>query len=278
MARVAVLGLGAMGSRMARNAAQAGHAVTVWNRSPGPVAALGLPSAATPHAAVAEADLVLSMVRDDAASQSVWLDPLTGALQGLRQGAIAIESSTLSIATMQALGQAIEAAGGQFLDAPVVGSRPQAEAAQLVHLVGGSPQALAAAEPLLSVIGARSIHAGGIGAGTALKLAVNALFAIQVATMAELIGQLAAADIDLAVAIEAIGSLPVCSPAAKVAAGAMLAGSFQPQFPVDLVEKDLGYAAGAATPLITAARAVFADAAGRGWGGLNLTAVAQLYR
>ena len=98
MAKISVLGLGAMGSRMASNLLRAGHSVTVWNRTPDAAAALvtaGAKQAATPKEAASHADFVLTMVRDNEASRKVWLSD-DGALAGMKKGAIAIESSTLT--------------------------------------------------------------------------------------------------------------------------------------------------------------------------------------
>src|ERR1700712_40727 len=90
---IAVLGLGAMGSRMAAALIKAGHAVTVWNRDAAKAQALvqqGAKQAASPREAADGADIVMCMVRDDAASRQVWLAPETGALEGLRADAVAI--------------------------------------------------------------------------------------------------------------------------------------------------------------------------------------------
>ena len=132
MNKIAFLGLGAMGLRMAANLVNAGHSVTVWNRDPAkaaPRAALGAGIAGTPKAAAGGAEIVIAMVRDDEASRRVWLDPETGALGWLGRHAIAVESSTLSVGWVKALAAAAGERGISFLDAPVVGSRPQAEAA-----------------------------------------------------------------------------------------------------------------------------------------------------
>src|ERR1700761_3541667 len=141
MTKIAVLGLGAMGSRMAANLLKAGHQVTVWNRTPDVAAALvaaGAKQVLTPREAAMGADFVIAMVRDDEASRTIWLAPETGALAGLAKDAIAIESSTLSPSWVRELGGVVAKKGVAFLEAPVAGSRPQAEAGQLVYLVGGN--------------------------------------------------------------------------------------------------------------------------------------------
>ncbi len=287
MAKIAFLGLGAMGSRMAANVLKAGHELTVWNRTPDacqPVADLGAAVADTPRAAVAQADFAVSMVRDDAAADQVWLDAECGALAGLRTGAVGIDCSTLTIAATRTLADRFGAAERGFLDAPVAGSRPQADAAQLIFLVGGCAEVLSAAGPILMTMGSSVHHVGPAGSGTTLKLAVNALLGVQVAALAEIIGFFDRAGLNGATAIDILGSTPVCSPAAKAAAASMLSGVFPALFPADLMAKDFGNllatagAVAASMPVAAAVYDVFAGAVRHGLGADNLTGIIRLYR
>ena len=244
MADIAVLGTGAMGSRIAMNFVKAGHRVTVWNRTADkamPLREFGATVARNPRAAVAESELAVAMVRDDDASRAAWLDPAAGALAAMPRGGVAIECSTLSPAYVRHLAERCASGGIGFLDAPVVGSRPQAEAARLVYLAGGDAATLARVRPVLSAAGDALHHVGPAGSGTILKLAINALFGVQVAAVAELFGWLQGAAIDLPAAIRIIGALPSCSIAAKAALDAMLSKSFAPLFPAELAKKDLDY-------------------------------------
>jgi 3-hydroxyisobutyrate dehydrogenase len=275
-----------MGSRMATRLVDDGHHVTVWNRDPDRTRALrshGAQVAATPRAAAAGAEFVLSMVRDDDASRRVWLDEDDGALAGMSPGAVAIESSTLTVAWVAELAAEAARRGQHFLDAPVAGSRPQAESGQLIFMAGGDADVLARTQPLLRAMGAAVHHAGATGAGAAVKLAINALFGIQVAALAEVLGLLARSGVDLPRAVDIIGSTPVASPAAKAAAATMLAGNYAPMFPVKLVHKDFSYvhalAAGQrqAMPLSDAARGVMGRAIEHGIGDDNLTGIFRLY-
>ena len=222
------------------------------------------------------------MVTDDDASREVWLSPDTGAVQGLQSGKIAIASSTLTVEWTQELAVAINSVGAAFLDAPVVGSRPQAEAGKLIYLVGGDPETLAQVQPILLTSG--SVQAiGDVGQGMAMKLAVNALFGIQVAALAEILALLTQQGVTTSQAMDCLGRLPVLSPAAKGAGSLMVAHQHEPLFPVHLVEKDLRYAQAAAQvaatelPTTIATQQVFQEAIAQGYGTQNLTAVAQLY-
>lgn len=286
MANISVLGLGAMGSRMALTLLRGGHSVTIWNRTPARASNLltmGAVWAASPRVAARSADFVIAMVRDDESSAAVWLDDQDGALAAMVPTAVAIDSSTLSHSWVRQLGDRFSAAGRDFVEAPVVGSRPQADAGQLIFIVGGEPTVLARAEAVLSVMGGTIHHAGPVGAGARTKLAVNALLALQVVAMAEIIAGLTATGADVDHVVEILTSTPACSPAAKVAAASMLTGAFEPMFPIDLVEKDLGYALASAVsvpgglPLTQAARQLFDDAKDKGFGAQHLTAVIQRY-
>jgi 3-hydroxyisobutyrate dehydrogenase-like beta-hydroxyacid dehydrogenase len=286
MANAAVLGLGAMGSRVAAALLKAGHPVTVWNRSKEKASALleaGAVWSGTPQEAARNAAFVIAMVRDDEASRSVWLNQEMGALYGLQKDAIGIDSSTLTPAFAGELSAAFGVQGIAFLDAPVVGSRPQADAGQLIYLVGGEEAAVTKASPILSAMGASVLHAGPSGSGALLKLVVNTLFGVQIAAVSELIGFLQKSKFDPVKAIDLLAATPVLSPAAKGAAALMLKKAHAPLFPVQLIAKDFAYMARTASemsaklPIAEAAKSIFADALRLGFGDDNATSVVRLY-
>lgn len=287
MAKVTMLGLGAMGSRMAQRLLQAGHDVTVWNRSADraePLISRGAKWASTPRQAATEADFVIAMLRDDDVSRHVWLDKDIGALGGMPKHAIAIESSTITPDHAKMLSQKCQDAGVAFLEAPVAGSRPHAEAGQLIYFVGGDAATVAKAEPVLKTMGGAVYHVGPAGAGAIVKLATNALLGIQIAAMAEVIGFLDKSGLDAAKAFDIIASTPVCSPAAKAYAGLMLSGNHAPLFPIELIEKDFAYmknsgaAAGASLPLANETLGVFSKASQAGLQDENASSIVKLYR
>ena len=286
MVRIAFLGLGAMGRRMARRLVDAGHDVVVWTRSGVPAEETALVGrvAPSPRQAAEGADFVFSMVTDDAASASVWEDAEHGALRALRAGAIAVEHSTVSPHRVAELARRVDGKGASFLDAPVVGSRPAAESGALAFLVGGSAEAVERARPVLAAMGSAIHHVGPTPAGAIAKLVANTLFGVQVATLAELISTARRAGVDVPRTFDAVGALPVASPALKGALASMLAERFDPMFPIALVAKDFDYAVALAgdtperaMPLARAAQAVFHDARRRGLGDLNITGVLEAY-
>ncbi|MDX2089077.1 MAG: NAD(P)-dependent oxidoreductase [Kofleriaceae bacterium] len=284
MPRIAFLGLGAMGRRMAQRLVEAGHDVVVWSRSgvPADAASLAGRAARSPRHAADGADVVLSMVTDNAASEAVWEDAAGGALRSLDAGALAIESSTLSPARVATLARHVAKTGASFLDAPVVGSRPAAESGSLVFLVGGGADVVERARPVLAAMGSAIHHVGSTPAGAITKLLANALFGVQVAALAELVSCASDTGVDVPRTFEAIGALPVASPALKGALASMLAERFDPMFPITLVAKDFGYAIALASeqsamPLTRTTEAVFRDAQRRGLGDANITGVVRLY-
>lgn len=282
--RVAMLGTGAMGSRMAARLVAAGVPVTVWNRTRERAEAIdGVEVAATPCAAAQAASVVLSMVRDDDASRDVWLDPTQGALAGLDGDALGVECSTLSLPWVSELAGAFATAGHALVDAPLAGSRPQAEAGKLIFVLGGEEGACERLTPVLAPMAGAVHRVGSTGAGATLKLMINAMLATQLSAMAELIGFSRRAGIDPSLAVQIIGDTPVCSPAAKVSAQAMVAGAWAPAFPIDLVAKDLvllarsAQAYDAQVPMAERAGDVYARGLAQGLGGDNITGIVQLY-
>lgn len=283
---VSVIGLGAMGARMAQRLLDAGWSVVVHNRTRSRAAALiaaGATWADSPRQAAEEGDIVLSMVTDQSAAEAVWLDAETGAALGLSAGNIAVEASTLTPEAIRSCSRRLQETGAIFLDAPVVGSRPQAEAGRLVSLVGGPAEAVASVRPALESYSGVVRHCGAVGQGTVMKLMVNALFGVQVAAFSEIVGFAEANGIDRQVAIEALSGLPITAPAIAGVANLIAAGKYAPLFPIDLVEKDFRYVLAAAehaetkTPISAATRQVFEDAQKAGFGDLNIHGVARLY-
>ncbi len=271
---VTILGLGAMGSRMAARAVAAGHAVKVYNRSPRDVS--GATACGTPREAAGGADVVLSMLTDIAASKAVWTDPERGALAGMRPGAVAVESSTLTPAATVSLRDAAQAVGARFLEAPVVGTRPHAEQGTLTVLVGGDEAVLDEIRPGLEAFG-RVVHVGEVGQAMALKLAINAMFAGQVVLLSEGLALLQGHGIGLDRGLALLEATPVFAPVLGGVAALLRAGDDAPRFPVSLVEKDLGYAARQGDlPLLEFVRSRYARAVAQSLGERNLHAVSKL--
>lgn len=286
MKKITILGAGAMGSRMAKKLLGAGYEITVFNRTKERVLPLineGITYIETPVEAVEDADIVISMLTNNQASRHVWLDGATGAIAGLKKGAVAIESGTLSTAWIDELSKEFLSRGTEFLDAPVVGSRPQAESGTLIFLVGGNNDVLEKVKPVLSCMSSSIFHIGPGGSGTRMKLAVNAFFSAQVSVLSELIAVLEKAGLKKKEIIDVFNKLPTTSLALQGIGKLIAANNFDPQFPLALVEKDLRYvldlasAYNAVLPVTNATRSVIKEAVESGFAEDNIAGVIQLY-
>lgn len=176
--KVAVVGTGRMGSAMARSLARGGMDLVLHNRTPDRARALadelGATVAATPAAAVAAADVGITMLADEDAVEETWAGP-DGLLSGARRGAVLVDMSTVPPAVIRHFADRAAAAGVGILDAPVSGSVPLAETGKLTVMVGGSADDLERTRPVLEELATSIHHIGPLGSGAALKLAVNTL-------------------------------------------------------------------------------------------------------
>ena len=189
LATVAVLGTGTMGAPMARNLARAGLSVTAWNRTPAKAQALegeGVRAAPTPAAAAAGAGVLLTMLADGAAIEGA-LAGADGALQTLADDAVWLQMSTVGVAGARRLAALAAERGVALVDAPVLGSREPAEAGELVVLASGPDAARARCEAVLAPLARRTLWLGEAGAGSALKVVVNAWLMSTTAALAETI-------------------------------------------------------------------------------------------
>lgn len=242
--RVAILGLGLMGSGMARRLLGAGFPVTVYNRNPEKSAAFaqeGAQVASTPAAAAKGANVILSMVADDQAARAVWLGE-SGAAGAAAPGTIFVESSTVSVNWVRELAAAATARQCEFIDAPVTGSRVQANAGELNFLVGGTAATLEKVRPVLATMSKSIVPLGPVGSGAMVKLINNFVCGVQVAAIAEAIALIERTGLDRARALEVLTGGAPGSPLVKTVSGRMTAADYTPNFLARLMAKDLGYA------------------------------------
>ncbi len=283
---VAILGLGTMGSGMAANLQKAGFSLNVYNRTPSKAQALveaGAWLAATPAEAAKTASVVVSMLADDAASREIWLGK-NGALAAAAKGAILIEASTVSPAWVAELADAAERHGVGFIDAPVTGSRAQAESGQLTFLVGGSAETITAATPVLKAMGKEIVHLGPVGSGAKLKLINNFLCGVQVASLAEGLAWIERSGLDPEKAISFLKTAAPGSPLLGAISARMTAHNYAVNFVLKLMGKDLAYAEAEAArcnvDLTTAkaSRSLFEAAARAGFGEQDMSSVIEPLR
>ena len=284
--RIAFLGLGIMGSGMARRLLAAGAQLSVFNRSAeraAPFAEGGARVASSPRDAVADADIVFSMVADDAASRAMW-DGGYGALAGVRKGTLLVECSTVTVGRITELAEAASRIGCELVDAPVTGSKVQAAGGELVFLVGGTEPALARARPALDAMGRTVVHLGPVGSGALVKLINNFLAGVQAASLAEAIAVIERSSLDRNQTVGAIVTGSPGSPVMKTLASRILADDFSPNFYLHLLAKDLGYAIAegerVGVPMTTASSALelLRNSIARGDGDKDMAAVVEQFR
>ena len=284
--RIAFLGLGIMGAGMASRLLDAGARLTVFNRTPQratPLAARGAVTAATPRDAVGEAEIVFSMVADDAASHDVW-NGGSGALAGVRPGTVLVECSTVTVDRIAELAESARRLGCELIDAPVTGSKMQAAGGELVFLVGGSDPGIARIRPALDAMGKTVVHLGPVGSGALVKLINNFLAGVQAASLAEAIAIIERSSLDRIQTIGAIVNGSPGSPVMKTLASRILADDFSPNFYLHLLAKDLGYAIGEGErrgvpmSMASTARDLLQASIARGDGNKDMAAIVEQFR
>ena len=168
--RVAFLGLGIMGRPMALNLVKAGHEVSVWNRTPKEVE--GARVAGSPADAATGAEVVWVCVSDTQAVESV-LFGTQGAAETVSDGAIIVDSSTISPMATRKFAERVRGRGVSYIDAPMTGSKTGAESGTLIFIIGGEEAAIDRIKPLLAAMGKKIFRMGETGKGQAAKLAMN---------------------------------------------------------------------------------------------------------
>jgi 3-hydroxyisobutyrate dehydrogenase len=284
--KIAILGLGPMGAGMAANLLKAELPLSVYNRTAAkaqPLIEAGARFASTPAEAAKDASVIISMLADDAASREVWLGK-NGALEATGKGSIIVESSTVSPAWVAELAAAAAQRGIDFIDAPVTGSRTQAEGGQLSFLVGGTEASLQKATPVLKAMSKEIAHLGPVGSGAKMKLINNFLCGVQVASLAEGLTWIERSGLDREKALAVLKSGAPGSPLLGVISARMVSQNYGVNFLLHLMTKDLLYAQNEAArsnvDLKTAevARSLFEVAIAQGFGDEDMSSVIEPLR
>jgi 3-hydroxyisobutyrate dehydrogenase-like beta-hydroxyacid dehydrogenase len=264
MPTLGFVGLGAMGSRLARRLLQAGHRVIAYNRTPDKARALvaaGLGLAPSPRAAAEASEVVFSMVADDAALRAVSLGE-DGIVAGLRPDAVYVEMSTVSAAATREIGEAVAARGATMLDAPVSGSTITVDQGQASIAVGGDARAIERVRPYLAVMAPNGItHVGPLGLAKTMKIAANLGLAIQMLAFSEAVLLAEKSGIKRETAVEALVQSVIASPMVKYRGPFVIGGMpREAWFKVAMIQKDLdlalsqGHAAGVPLPMTALAQ------------------------
>jgi 2-hydroxy-3-oxopropionate reductase len=283
--RVGFIGLGLMGRPMGLNLLKAGFPLTVWNRTRArtePLAAAGATVAAAPREVAARSDVVITIVSDPPALESVlWGGE--GVLGSMARGSLLIDSSTVSPALARRAAAECSVRGIEFLDAPVTGGTWGAEQGELVFMVGGKAETLERARPVLEAMGKRFFHLGENGAGQTVKLAMNLILALQVQALSEALALVTGSGIAGQKLVEVMQSSMARAPVLDVKAPVILEKKYAPSFPLRLMHKDmslaleLGNQTGVALPAAAAAREVYNYVLGGAKEDLDYAAVARFW-
>jgi 3-hydroxyisobutyrate dehydrogenase-like beta-hydroxyacid dehydrogenase len=283
--RVGFIGLGRMGSGMAANLLEAGHEVTVYNRTPSKMHAL-VERGAHAAARVADAcrgDAVMTMLADDGALEDVVFGD-DGVLDSLSEGAIHVSMSTISVALSERLAAAHAEAGQRFVAAPVFGRPEAAAAATLFVVAAGPPDALAASAPLFEAIGQKTFSMGDEPrTANLVKLSGNFLIASTIEALGEAMALVGKAGVDRHRYLDVLTSTLFTAPVYKGYGGLIAAQKFEPAgFAASLGQKDIRLTLAAAEtlrvpmPLGSLLRDRFLTLLACGGDALDWSAIAQL--
>jgi 3-hydroxyisobutyrate dehydrogenase len=282
--RVAFLGTGIMGSRMAANVAVGEFEVKVWNRTREKAEAVaelsGAGVASTPAEAAQGADAVITMVVDSPEVEAVLFGD-DGAVGSLGESAIVIDMSTIAPTAATAIAGRLGDQGIAFIDAPVSGSSPKAEDATLTIMAGAADEDFKRALPLLESMGELIVHCGPVGHGQMVKLLNNTLAATNAAVLGEAIAVAERAGLDLDALSKVVGASSGNSTVFQLKAGPMIEHRYEPLFKLDHMLKDVRHCLnaaqelGAKTPVAEAAKSLYEAASGLGKGNDDFAAVIE---
>ncbi|WP_242097767.1 NAD(P)-dependent oxidoreductase [Sphingomonas sp. CROZ-RG-20F-R02-07] len=260
--RLGFVGFGAMPRRMAARLRDAGHPVIAFDVAHHGESVDGFRLTDSSGSLAGEVDAILVAVPNDAALYQSMIAH-GGALDGGRDGQVIINFSTVSPQASKSLAEAATAKGVGYVEAPMSGSTHEAETGQLVFLAGGSDDDVAAAMPILDVVGRKTVHVGAVGNGAVTKLIINGVMALGTAALAEGLAYGDLAGLDRGQLIDILSDLILVSQHHKHKLTMAKAQSYPAEFPTRLMSKDMGL--------------LLADARERGASMPSMAAAAQLY-
>jgi 3-hydroxyisobutyrate dehydrogenase-like beta-hydroxyacid dehydrogenase len=270
--RLGFIGIGNMGSRIAKRLLEHGYQVIAYNRSREAAEALvkfGATVADSIAELAAEADVILSSLTNDDAVKSVYTDP-QGVFAHLRRDSAIIEMSTVLPATSRELSKLSREGGVKFLDSPVSGSTPAAEEGTLTLFCGGDEELFQAAQPIFSSIASQYFYLGGSGSGTAMKLVANTLLGVGMQAIAESVALGQKEGLDRNRLFEVLSHTAVVAPAHLGKLPRAARRDYSAQFAIRLMNKDFGLvletAAAAKVPMPATEAAFLMNAAEFGEG------------
>jgi 3-hydroxyisobutyrate dehydrogenase-like beta-hydroxyacid dehydrogenase len=289
--RIGFIGAGIMGRPMALNLMRAGHAVSVYNRTPerlAPLAEAGARIASSPREAADGQDAVILMLTGPEAIEAVLYNPDgvlasdPGDARGLAPERPLINMSTVSPAYTDELAARLRGSSIPFIDAPVSGSKKPAEDGSLVILAGGERELVAAWEPVLLAMGKRVVYCGSAGQGTRMKMAVNVLLGVMMEGFCEALHFGESSGLELEAMLTAMLSGPLACGLFEMKTGMIRSAEYPPQFPFKHMTKDLRFAmqtaaaTGASVPLAHALLQQYQQGMEQGLGDQDFAAIKRV--
>lgn len=279
--QIGFIGLGIMGSRMARHLLNAGHDLIIHNRTAEKATELldaGATWADSPAVVAEKVDVLFTMLAHPEAVTASALGT-DGFLDALRPNTLWVDCSTVHPSFAKRMAAEADSRGIRYMDAPVAGSKPQAAAAQLVFIVGGATEDVEGCQPYFDAMGKKLVHVGAAGMGTALKVVVNFMLGTSMAAFAEgaALGQ--ALGLSQETLFKVLIGGPVVPPYMAFKQAKMEAGDYEAEFPLQWMQKDLhmaavaAYEAGAALPVGNSAKEVFRLAMRQGFAEQDFSAL-----
>ncbi|CAL0307964.1 unnamed protein product [Lupinus luteus] len=278
---VGFLGLGIMGKAMSINLLRHGFKVTVWNRTLSKCDELvehGASIGETPAAVVKKCKYTIAMLSDPSAAQSVVFDK-DGVLEQISSGKGYIDMSTVDAETASKISEAIKAKGGDFLEAPVSGSKKPAEDGQLVILAAGDKALYDEILPAFDVLGKKSFYLGEVGNGAKMKLVVNMIMGSMMNAFSEGLTLAERSGLNPGTLLDVLDLGAISNGMFKLKGPTMLKNSYSPAFPLKHQQKDmrlalaLGDENAVSMPVAAAANEAFKKARSLGLGDLDFSAV-----
>jgi len=280
---VGFLGLGIMGTAMARNLLKKGFKVTVWNRSPAKCEELakeGASVGSSPADVVSKCPITIAMLADPAVALTVALGP-GGVVEAIAPGKGYVDMSTVDSGTSQRISEAVIAKGGEFLEAPVSGSKQPAEMATLIILAAGSKSLYDKATPAFDAMGKKSFYLDDVGGGAKMKLVVNMIMGSMMAAFSEGLAVADKAGLSTQTLLEVLELGAIATPMFKMKGPSMIGGKYPTAFPLKHQQKDmrlalaLGDEVAQSMPVAAAANETYKKARSLGLGDNDFSAVHQ---
>jgi 3-hydroxyisobutyrate dehydrogenase-like beta-hydroxyacid dehydrogenase len=279
--RFGFLGLGIMGAPMAGNLIKAGYEITVWNRTGAkckPLVALGAKRADSPAEVVAATDVTFAMLADpEAASEVVFTSG--GVIEGMTDGKGYVDMSTVDEGTSRRISNAVIAAGGRFLEAPVSGTKKPAEDGTLIILAAGNETLYEDASPLLDLMGNKRVFLGEVGQAARMKLVVNMIMGGMMSSFCEGLALGTKGGLGSGEILDVLAAGALANPMFAGKGSLISRGEFGPAFPLKHMQKDLRLAVelgdilGQSVPSAGVANQTFLQAMAAGLGDEDFSAV-----